>query len=83
MTGMLISDELFAAVSAEREREVQGLLREREARRSPDVPARRNGRWVWRVEPGMEEAFTSLRAWLLSRVDEKQIEGAAGSRGPS
>jgi hypothetical protein len=77
MAGMLFPDEMLAAISAEREREVERLLKAREARPADERSAKHDGRWAWRVEPGMAEAFGSLRSWLLSGADEGQVERAA------
>jgi hypothetical protein len=77
MAAMLFPDEMLAAISAEREREVERLLRAQEARPANETSAKRDGRWAWHVEPGMVEAFRSLRSWLLSGVDDGQVEGAA------
>jgi len=70
---MLFDEETLAAVIQERQREVERLSRQREARQYRKAAARSARSWVWRIEPGMEEAFRSLRAWLLSSADEGNV----------
>ena len=33
--------------------------------------------WHWKVEPGMEDAFHDLQAWLLSGQRDAEIESQA------
>ena len=81
MTGMLIPEELLAATRAERKREVDRLSQVREARRLQESPARRGRAWAWRAEPGMEDAFRSLRGWLLSSAGQREVRQAASDQG--
>jgi hypothetical protein len=65
----MITYETLTTTLAEREREIVQFQETREAQRSATRPARsKRESWTWRVEPGMEDAFNSLRGWLLSRA---------------
>lgn len=71
----MITRETLTATLAEREREIGQLMAAREARRAARPPTRnRQGGWAWTVEPGMGEAFRSLRDWLLSRAGGSRVE---------
>ena len=70
---MTITEELLAVITADRERELEGLSRVRRAQRSLRQAGNRDKRWIWRVEPGMEEAFESLRSWLLSSIQDSEV----------
>lgn len=74
----MVTQDTLRAVLAEREREVTRLATVREARRASRASARPKAGWTWRVEPGMEEVFRSLRGWLLSSVDAGQVECLPG-----
>jgi len=65
----MIAQEMLTATLTEREREITQLTAAREAERAarPRTRSRQEG-WTWRVEPGMGEAFRSLRGWLVSRA---------------
>lgn len=78
MIGTPITPELVRAITADKRREVDEVLRAREARRERGAPTGRARAWVWSIEPGMEDAFQSLREWLLSSVNERDISPAAG-----
>jgi len=39
--------------------------------------------WHWKVEPGMEDAFHDLQAWLLSSQRDAEIETANKPAGNS
>jgi len=78
MIGTPITPELVRAITADKKREVDELLRAREARRERGAPTGRARAWTWSVEPGMEDAFQSLREWLLSSVDQGDVSQAAG-----
>lgn len=43
---------------------------------------RKNGRWQWRVEPGMEGVFGSLLGWLLSSQRQADVEVLPSGREP-
>lgn len=68
--------ELLAVIAAERERELEKLSAVRQAQRSLKAAAKGGQAWIWRVEPGMEGAFKSLRSWLLSSVQDSEVEQA-------
>ena len=70
----MVTQDTLRAVLAEREREVALLAKVREAERASRPSSRPAAGWTWRVEPGMEEVFRSLRGWLLSGVDAGQVE---------
>jgi hypothetical protein len=70
----MVTQDTLTAVLAEREREVARLATVREAQRASRPSARPTAGWTWRVEPGMEEVFRSLRGWLLSSIDAGQVE---------
>lgn len=76
----MVTQDTLKAIQTEREREVARLATVREAQRASRPSARPTAGWAWRVEPGMEEVFRSLRGWLLSGVDTGQVEylSAAG-----
>jgi hypothetical protein len=76
ITGILITEELLAVIAAERERELEKLFAVRQAQRSLKATAKSGQAWLWRVEPGMEEAFESLRSWLLSSLQDSEVEQA-------
>jgi hypothetical protein len=76
ITGMLMTEELLAVITAEREGELERLSSVRQARGSLKAAAKRRRAWTWRVEPGMEEAFKSLRSWLLSSLQDSEVEQA-------
>ena len=82
ITGMLMTEELVAVITAEREREVERLSSVRQAQGSLKAAAKRRQAWTWRVEPGMEEAFKSLRSWLLSSLQEGEVEQSNTDDGP-
>ncbi len=82
ITGMLMTEELLAVTTAERERELERLSSVRQARGSPKAAAKRRQAWTWRVEPGMEEAFKSLPSWLLSSLQESEVEQPNTDDGP-
>jgi hypothetical protein len=67
---MLVTEEVLTAGVAERERELKEHSRLRQARRVNKDELNVSQAWTWRVEPGMEEEFRALRAWLLSSLDE-------------
>ena len=71
-----MAEELLAVIAADRKRELERLLRARQVQRSLKAAGKRNKPWIWRVEPGMEEAFESLRSWLLSSVQDSKAEQA-------
>jgi hypothetical protein len=71
----MLEEELYAAVVAEREREVKELLKSRMARLAVQATPRRQRPWLWRVEPGMEQEFSWLRAWFLSGADQGDAAG--------
>lgn len=83
MIGTPITPELLKAITADKEREVGEVLKAREARQARGAPAGRARSWVWSIEPGMEDAFQSLRGWLLSSVDQSDISRAAGRPTPT
>lgn len=71
----MMTQETLAATLAERKREISQLRAVREAQRAASPPTRDSQRrWSWSVEPGMGEAFRSLRGWLLSRADGSRAE---------
>ena len=71
MEVIMVSEELMAAVIADREREVTGFLKAHEAAKARRAnTSRRRRRWRWQVQPGMEEEFSWLRGWFLSGADE-------------
>lgn len=71
----MIIQEMLTATLAERERETVRLAAAREAERAARAPTRsRQEGWTWRVEPGMGEAFRSLRDWLLSRAGAGTVQ---------
>lgn len=73
--GAMIIQETLAVTIAEKKREISQLRAVREAQRAARPPTRDSQRgWSWRVEPGMGEAFTSLRGWLLSRAGGGRTE---------
>ncbi len=76
----MVTQDTLTAVLADKEREVARLATVREARRASRPSVRPSAGWTWRVEPGMEEAFGSLRGWLLSAVDAGRVDylSAAG-----
>jgi hypothetical protein len=78
MIGTPITPELIRAITADKEREVDELLRARKARQERGAPAGRARAWTWSIEPGMEDAFQSLREWLLSSVDGRDALPTAG-----
>jgi hypothetical protein len=67
---MLVTEEVLAAAVAERERELKEHSRLRQAHRFKNDELRSSHTWTWQVEPGMQEEFEALRAWLLSGLDE-------------
>jgi hypothetical protein len=78
MIGTPITPELVKAITADKNREIDEVLRTREARQEPGAPTGRARGWAWTIEPGMEDAFQSLREWLLSSVDEPHMLPTAG-----
>jgi hypothetical protein len=77
----MITQEMLTATLAEREREIVQLASARKAERAPRPPTRsRQEGWSWRVEPGMGEAFRSLRGWLLSRAGGGRIDYLPSAR---
>ena len=72
----MVSEELLAAVIADREREVAGFLKAHEAAKDSRArTSRRRRAWRWRVQLGMEEEFSWLRGWFLSGADEGDVTG--------
>jgi hypothetical protein len=79
---MTIIEELLAVITADRERELEGLSRARRTQRSLKAAWKRDKAWIWRIEPGMEEPFESLRSWLLSSVRDSEVEQTDAHGGP-
>jgi len=73
---MTIIKEPLAVITADRERELEELSSVRLTQRSFRQAGRRDRAWIWQVESGMEEAFESLRSWLLSSVRDSEVQQA-------
>ena len=71
---MWVANELFVdSMRRLREEAVrQARLVSEALRAAEQEPSQRA--WRWRVEPGMESAFTALLGWLLSSQRDAEIE---------
>jgi hypothetical protein len=77
MIGTPITPELLRAITADKEREARKMLRAREVCQEQGTPTGRARAWAWSIEPGMEDAFQSLREWLLSSVGHSDVSSTA------
>lgn len=78
---MLTAQEFVEVRLQELREEARQARLAKQAARST-ASERKNSRWQWRVEPGMEGVFGSLLGWFLSSEREANVETARSGGEP-